>query len=227
MNAGWSDRLSVGLSTFILVVVAGLFISRNGFDGITDSGQNLTWLIVRGSGITAYSLLTLSTLWGVMVSSHSGKEWSPPSVSMVVHTALSWLALIFVLFHALLLLYDQYYSYGLADLFVPFQGPYRPFQVGLGIVSFWLLLFVTLSWLVRKRLGYRNWHFIHQANYLAFLLVTAHGYLAGTDAQRLGFLIVFFVSISSVFLLLGYRVGMKRTHVQPSTAAPNNTVPPE
>ena len=63
------------------------------------------------------------------------KDWSPGVVSMLMHSTLSWLAVVIELGHGLLLLVDQYFRYNVADVFIPFVGPYRPLAVGLGVPS--------------------------------------------------------------------------------------------
>jgi len=73
-------------------------------------------------------------------SSKSRTAGSPGPVSMTLHSTLSWLALLFGLGHGLLLLFDDYFTYTLGNIFLPFTGPYRPEVVGLGTLAFWLFM---------------------------------------------------------------------------------------
>ncbi len=203
----WADRIVLLFSVISVGTAILLFISRGGLTTIADSGQNLTWYFVRGSGITAYVLLTLSTIWGLVLSSRAVKDWSPGVLSMLMHSTLAWLSVIFSVIHAELLLFDKYFTYTLLDLFIPFRGPYRPVPVGLGTVSFWIMLIVTLSFSFKKNLGHPRWRLIHLTSYLGFVLATAHGFLAGADADRLGFQVVILISVCSTLVFLGYRLG--------------------
>jgi sulfoxide reductase heme-binding subunit YedZ len=94
---------------------------------------------------------------------------------------------------------------------VPFVGPYRPVATGLGTLAFWILVVVTPSFALKKRLfSYRAWRTLHYLSYAAFILVTAHGLLTGTDATKLGFQVLFGVSVLLSVILLGYRIGVKQ-----------------
>ena len=54
--------------------------------------QSLSWHLVRSSGITAYILMTISMIWGLALSSRIVKDWSPGTLSMLLHASISWLA---------------------------------------------------------------------------------------------------------------------------------------
>ncbi|RDJ93895.1 hypothetical protein B4Q13_18750, partial [Lacticaseibacillus rhamnosus] len=70
--------------------------------------------------------------------------------------------------HALLLLVDKYFAYTIADVLVPFIGPYRPLAVGLGTLSLWVMLAVSASFWIKDRLGHRNWWWLHLTSYVTF-----------------------------------------------------------
>ena len=139
--------------------------------------------MTRSAGISAYLLLFASMVWGLFVSGQHVKDWSPGTLSLTMHTAVAWLALMLGFTHALLLLGDTYFSYTLSDVLVPFTGPYRPLEVGLGTLALWLTLVVTLSFQVKRRIGHRAWRWIHLTSYVAFGMVTIHGLTAGTDSE--------------------------------------------
>ena len=98
------------------------------------------WHLSRSAGTVAYLLLASSTIWGLLLSTKIVKEAIPAAFSLAMHNVLSLLALVFTGFHALVLLFDSYYTYTLSDLTIPFIGPYRPVWVGLGIVGFYLMV---------------------------------------------------------------------------------------
>jgi DMSO/TMAO reductase YedYZ heme-binding membrane subunit len=100
----------------------------------------------------------------------------------------------------------------LADIFVPFTGPYRPLATGLGTLTFWIILIVTPSFALKKRLfSHQVWKKLHYTSYAAFLMATAHGLTAGTDAGNPGFQILLGGSVVLTVILLGYRIGVKQS----------------
>jgi sulfoxide reductase heme-binding subunit YedZ len=214
----WMDNLSLAFSVLVAGLAAAWLVRSGTFDAGFVARDNLTWYLIRASGITGYILITLSVLWGLALSSSAVKNWSPGPLTMVLHSTISWLGLLFGIAHAMLLMADKYFTYRLTDLVVPFVGPYRPFATGLGTLAFWILLVVTPSFALKKRLfSYRAWRTLHYLSYAAFILVTAHGLLTGTDATKLGFQVLFGVSVLLSVILLGYRIGVK----QASGAKPN------
>ncbi|MBZ0291093.1 MAG: ferric reductase-like transmembrane domain-containing protein [Anaerolineae bacterium] len=203
----WIDRIVI-LFSFVMLGVSAWGMSASGvFDFALYQDEKLIWHLVRSSGILAYVLLMASTVWGLFLSSQIVKEWSPGPISMTLHSTISWLALLLGLGHGLLLMFDDYFTYTLSTIFVPFTGPYRPEVVGLGTLAFWLLLIVTLSFPFRKRMGHKSWKRLHYVSYVAFGLVTIHGLFAGTDGEHPGFRLLIGISLILVVLLLGIRLG--------------------
>jgi len=196
------------LASIIVIGTSALWtLSNNAFGISLTSDTKLVWHLVRSSGIVAYLLLTASVIWGLVISGKFVKEWAPGVVSMTVHSTISWLAVIISLIHAVLLLFDDYFTYTLGDIFIPFTGEYRPVFVGLGTLAFWTILLVSLSFPFKKRMGHKNWKWLHYGSYIAFLMVSAHGIFAGTDGERLGFQILVGFSVLVVVILLGIRMG--------------------
>lgn len=142
------------------------------------------WILVRSSGLTAYTLLTLSLLAGLVVKSRPfGRAVKAASVTDT-HRFLSLLALAGVAIHGIALVLDTVVKIPLGVLLLPGASPYRPVATGLGVVGAELALLIVVSFPLRKRIGMRAWRNLHWATYAAFLLVTAHGLAAGTDSAR-------------------------------------------
>jgi predicted ferric reductase len=169
-----------------------------------------TWELIRSSGITAYLLFTLSMVWGLALSTRVVKDWSPGSLSMTLHTGISWTGVGLALVHAVLLLFDEYFTYQVWDILVPFIGPYRPLAVGLGTLTFWLMVAVSLSFTFKKKLGRQRWKLLHYTSYAGFFMVTAHAFFAGSDTDKMGFRLVLMLSVALVMLLSGYRLAAKK-----------------
>lgn len=204
-NTTLIDSLSLAFSLGVLAFVAAWTLHGGFLTRLVD--DSMIWQLIRSSGLTAYILFTLSTLWGLALSSKIVKDWSPGTLSLLLHSGVSWLGVGFALIHAGLLLFDEYVSYSLLDILIPFMGEYRPFVVGLGTLTFWLMVLVTMSFAFKKRLGHKRWKSLHYASYGGFFMVTAHAYLAGTDADKIGFQILLGVAMLVVLTLTGYRIG--------------------
>lgn len=69
----------------------------------------------------------------------------------------------------------------LVDEVVPFVNPADPVGVGAGALALELLLAAALSVPVRKRLGHSRWRAVHGLTYGAFVLLTAHVLISGSD----------------------------------------------
>jgi sulfoxide reductase heme-binding subunit YedZ len=72
----------------------------------------------------------------------------------------------------------------LAGLFVPGASRYRAAAVATGVVAAELMALIYVSFLLRKRIGARNWRRLHWATYLVFSLATVHGFASGTDSTQ-------------------------------------------
>ena len=205
--AKWTD-ISVSLISIILIIASTAMMFRTGvFSFNIFEAENMTWYLIRSSGITAYLMLAASTIWGLFISSQFVKDWSPGVVSMAMHSTLSWLAIILTGVHAGLLMFDHYFAYTIADILIPFRGPYEPFFVGLGTLSMWMLVIIALSFPLKKRIGHKVWRALHMTSYLTFGFVTIHGLMAGTDGANTGFRVLVGVAVSITVLLLGMRMG--------------------
>ena len=139
------------------------------------------WFLARASGLTAYVLLTLSVLAGLVVKSKPfGRAVKTASV-VDVHRFLAVLGLGMLALHATALVLDSTVHISLAALVVPFASAYRSAAVTAGVVAAELMALVTISFSLRKWIGARNWRRLHWATYLIFVLGTLHGLTAGTD----------------------------------------------
>lgn len=206
----WVDRLILG-AALVVSLVSLLAVWQTGAFGLPlASDALLSWHLVRAAGLTAYTLLGASTLWGVFLASRVIKDWSPGPVMLLLHATVSWLALGATVAHVGMLLFDRYYTYTLADLLVPFTGPYRPVAVGLGILSAWLTVAITISFSQRKRIGQQAWRVLHLSSYAVFALITLHALLAGTDASKPGMRLMVGAFAAITAGLLGHRIHQMR-----------------
>ena len=138
------------------------------------------WYVARSSGIVAYLLLSSSVVLGALMAGRARFAW-PRFAVEEVHRFLALLAGVFIAVHGLALLLDTVVPITLAQELVPFDSPYRPFAVGLGVLAAELAAAVGITNLFRSRLPHAFWRRAHYLTLGVWGLATVHGFLAGTD----------------------------------------------
>lgn len=146
-----------------------------------DSVQ-LWWYITRASGLTGYFLLWLSMVWGFAIPTKIVQPVLEGTFTYDFHEYLSLLGLGFVLLHIVVLLFDQFLPFSIIQLLIPFTDSYRPLWVGIGIISFYVLLVVTITFYLRGQIGVKTFRSIHVLSLVGYLGATLHGLFAGTDS---------------------------------------------
>ncbi len=177
---GFALVIGLSLLGFGAVAVIGYYLPQ--------TAAKSFWFLSRSSGVIAYGLVTLGVLWGLIQSGSLFRARVAPLLALGMHSFLNWLGLGFAALHGIILIGDHYIKIGLPEVFTPFLSPYRPLPVGLGIIGFYLMLLLSLSFYARNYLGQKNFRLLHYASYAVFLLVSVHGLLAGTDSGPLWWL---------------------------------------
>ena len=140
------------------------------------------WALGRGSGIAALVLLTLAVASGIFTRSGRPLLTVPRFGVVELHRSTALLGSIFVAIHIATLFFDPYAQLDVVDVVVPFAGAYKPFWLGLGTLAFDLLIAITLTGLLRHRLGYRTFRAVHWLSYALWPIALSHGIGNGTDA---------------------------------------------
>ena len=159
------------------------------------------WYVTRAAGIMAYLLLWLSTVWGLAIPARLLGDKLSGEFIFDFHQFISLLSLGFLGLHILVLTADRYLPFSVAQLLVPFIAPYRPLWVGIGVVAFYLLLLVTVTFYLRKQIGMKAFRYIHYASLLAYLGAVAHALFAGADSS-LPVVMFLYISTFSVVVFL-------------------------
>ena len=144
---------------------------------------HIWWYISRASGLMAYLLVWLSTIWGFAISSKIFDSFLKREFTYDFHEYLSLLSLGFVLVHVVVLLLDRVEPLSLLEVLVPFVANYRPLWTGIGIIAFYLSLLVTVTFYIRKRISMKAFRLIHYLSIVAFLGALFHGLYSGTDSS--------------------------------------------
>jgi len=181
------------------------------------------WYVTRAAGLTGYILLWLSMVWGLAIPSKIIQPVLDGTFTYDFHEYLSLLGLGFVLLHIVVLLLDQYLPFTLVQLLIPFTDSYRPFWVGIGILSFYLLLVVTFTFYIRQVIGTQAFRAIHLFSLIAYLGATLHGLFAGTDSALPVTMVLYAGTFLVVLFMTVYWLVMRRVGKEddePSYAAP-------
>jgi DMSO/TMAO reductase YedYZ heme-binding membrane subunit len=145
------------------------------------------WYLTRGMGVGALILLTASVGLGVLTTVRWRSDQWPRFITAGLHRNLTLLAIAFVAVHVLATVADGYTPIGVQDAVIPFISRYRPIWLGLGAIAFDLLLALVATSLLREKIGYRLWRYVHWLAYLAWPIALVHALGTGTDA-RLGWM---------------------------------------
>jgi methionine sulfoxide reductase heme-binding subunit len=141
------------------------------------------WILARASGVAAYGLLTLAVLAGLTLRSRPSGRLRAPDV-LELHKTLALTALAALALHGTALVLDTTVKVTVPALVVPGLVAYRPAAVAVGVVAAWLLVAVTASFWLRRRIGHRAWRSLHWLTYALFVGATYHGLVSGTDTGR-------------------------------------------
>jgi methionine sulfoxide reductase heme-binding subunit len=147
------------------------------------AGPSAYWYLTRSTGATALVLFTASVVLGVLDVGRFGSVRWPRFVIDSLHRNVSLLALAFLAVHILTSVLDSFTSISPIDAVIPFAGSYRPFWLGLGALSFDLLLAVIVTSLMRRRLGFESWRAVHWLSYAAWPIALLHSFGTGSDGK--------------------------------------------
>jgi methionine sulfoxide reductase heme-binding subunit len=148
------------------------------------SGTTAFWYASRATGIVALLLLTVVLVFGILVNRQGRLPGLPRFAVTSLHRNLSLLAVAFIAVHVLTAVLDTYVSIPLASGVIPFASGYERFWLGLGAISFDLMLAMIITSLVRGRLNRTLWRAIHLLAYLCWPIAFAHSIGSSHDLQH-------------------------------------------
>jgi sulfoxide reductase heme-binding subunit YedZ len=169
----------------------------------TATSPHLFWLASRAAGIAALVLSSLSVCVGLLMGGRLMKARGPDLRS--IHEALSLATLAALLVHGLTLIGDSYLHPTLADVALPFVGGYKTLWTTTGILAFWAMALLGLSYYARSKIGVQRWRRLHRFTALAWLLGLVHSLGEGTDAGQTWFLAMTAIVVVPAICLLAMR----------------------
>lgn len=144
----------------------------------------LTWYVLRSTGIVAWVLLTGAVVGGLALRTRVlGRRARPPWL-LDLHRGISALAVVFTAVHVLAVVVDPWVEFTWVHALVPFTSQWRPWAIAPGVVALHLLLAIQATSLLQRRLPRRLWRLVHLSAVPAWLLATGHLVSAGTDVTN-------------------------------------------
>jgi predicted ferric reductase len=179
------------------------------------------WLVIRGSGMAAFILLSGSTIWGLLVSSKALGKLAKIKALTWFHESLGISALLATGIHMFALSIHDFLPFTWGEILIPGKSSWRTLPVALGVISFYTLAIIIVSFYVKKHIGQKVWRGIHFASFGLFISALLHGVLAGTDTQNPWVIGMYVVSAVTVFGLLAHRM----TPPDPGGAVASDLIP--
>ncbi len=146
--------------------------------------QMRLWFAGRATGVTAYVLLTLLVVLGLILSHPVNQStWKLSKRLFPWHENLFVFVVAFLAAHIVSLVLDPYAGVGIQGTFVPGLSSYRSVPVALGSLAMYALLLTGLTARYTKLLPTGWWLKLHRLSLGVFILAWTHGILAGTDSD--------------------------------------------
>jgi predicted ferric reductase len=150
-----------------------------GADGVTT--DQFFWVLARVAGLSSYAALAIALVTGIALRT-AVLDWLGSNRalrSLHEYTTVLWVPLAGL--HVVSLLLDTTARIGVLDVVVPWHSTYGTLQIGLGALSLDLLLAVSVTALLKRRIRKDVWLWVHRLAYAAFALAFIHAVLSGTD----------------------------------------------
>lgn len=178
---------------------------------IAVANAQAMWFLTRGTGLVALVLLTATLVLGITeVTRWSSRRW-PRFAIAALHKNISLLVIVFLGIHIATAISDSFAPIGWLDAVVPFHSPYRPLWLGFGAIAVDLLIALTITSLLRGRIGHRAWRAVHWSAYACWPLAFLHGLGTGTDSRVRWPLLVSLACLAAVVAAVVWRIWTTRS----------------
>ncbi len=135
--------------------------------------------------LIATVVLTFNILLGMMLGTAYKKHnyWKrlPGRIKQIsipdLHNWTAYIALLLVLLHPTLLLFDTATKFKFIDIIFPINAPHQKLFVALGTLSMFSIItvLITTQKVVKEKMSFRTWKNIHLISYCTALLFIVHG----------------------------------------------------
>jgi len=201
--------------TFLVAMTLGLLVAvlilpswlPNMSFSLSGDAPKAYWYLSRATAFVSLSLLWLSMALGLGITNKMARLWPGAPAAFALHEYVSLLGLAFAIFHAVVILGDDYINFTLLQLLIPFSTvDYRPFWVGMGQLAFYTWVILVISFYIRPVIGQKSWRFLHYASFGLYLMGIFHGLFSGTDTSAAWAQNYYWISSGSLIFLLMYRL---------------------
>ncbi|WP_161883654.1 ferric reductase-like transmembrane domain-containing protein [Deinococcus alpinitundrae] len=206
------------INTLLSLLLAALLLIGFILSALNLGAGTLAGSLLRATGIVAYLALALSVNFGALLGSRYAPAWLARAQQYGWHGLLSGFALILGTAHGVFLAVDGTSAQPLTALLLPWISTGATLAMCLGTLGMYSLALVYLSTVWRKRLSQKQWRALHLTAYPAFVVLTLHSILAGTDS--LGPL--YGVAVAGAVLTFGLRF-LEETGKRVRQTPPNQT----
>ena len=165
------------------------------------------WYASRATGVVALVLLTVVVVLGIMVSRRGRLPGLPRFATTSLHRSMSLLAVAFIAIHVVTAIADPYVTIGIAAAVIPFASPYKPLWLGLGAISFDMIVALIATSLARARIGRRTWRAVHWLAYACWPVAVLHGIGSSTDLRTGWLLMLTICCCVAVLAAASWRIG--------------------
>lgn len=166
-----------------------------------------TWHITRAAGLTAYLLLFMITVCGLLLSMHKVPAKYRPSV-VNIHRTAAFACLLSAVVHVVALLLNHHVPFSFADVLLPFWKEDTAGETATGVLAFYAMLLVTITSVsaIMKLLGSKLWRFAHYLAFPCFWFSLYHGLKLGTDSDSPLVTLLYAVTSGIVIMLTWLRI---------------------
>src|ERR1700686_1719336 len=128
------------------------------------------WVLARVAGLSSYAALAIALVTGIALRT-AVLDWLGSNRALRAlheYTTVLWIPLAGL--HLLSLLLDTTARIGLLDVVIPFHSSYGTLAIGLGALSVDVLLLVTITAFLKRRMNKDLWIWLHRLAYPGFAL---------------------------------------------------------
>jgi methionine sulfoxide reductase heme-binding subunit len=158
------------------------------------------------TGVISMVLLTAVVVLGVLVNRQRRLPGLPRFAGLSLHRYLALLAVGFLTLHILTALAVPFADIGLAAAVIPFTSAREPVWLGLGAVSFDLVIALVVTSLLRRHLGRRTWRAVHWLAYACWPAALAHSVGTGPGMRHGRLLDLAIACLAAVTAAVGWRL---------------------
>jgi sulfoxide reductase heme-binding subunit YedZ len=169
------------------------------------AGVAFAWSVDRAAGIAALLLASATIVVGLMHSVGGKGRRLPALESHTLHEGLSIAVLVAIAIHGAAFAFDPFFHSGVVAALVPFDSPFRPLAVGLGQLSAYGLIALSLSFYLRRRIGTPRWRKAHRFIPAFWALGVLHALFTGSDVSEPWFLLAVVPPVLAAALAVAQR----------------------